>query len=157
MLSELKTKEKSRKHIDDINSKFPLLKEYENVLFELLKTFYDKESRIVIELTWDTSELEQTQYNKTSKNYVLHVGIKNRVNPMEIIWSILHEYGHLQQNPPTLEEQTYCTEEKYNRECGAWKIGEKKFYEFKELLGFKEGFLNYAEICGESYNPKNCK
>ncbi|MCD8739059.1 hypothetical protein LT679_00470 [Mucilaginibacter roseus] len=50
------------------------------------------------------SRLEQTPFNKVNNRPLLFTGLKDRKSPLEVVWSILHEYGHILQGTPNLDE-----------------------------------------------------
>jgi hypothetical protein len=62
---------------------------------------------------------------RPSNSRTLVIGIKDRNEPIEILWSILHEYGHIIQGHPSpdiLKDRQL----QYEREAEAWLTAEAK-------------------------------
>ncbi|SHM93454.1 GNAT family N-acetyltransferase [Mucilaginibacter sp. OK098] len=77
------------------------------------------------------------------------ISLKKRPEPLTIIWSIAHEYGHLLQNEASDAEKKLYTIEKFKREEDAWKKAEewltdKPFFIFnwRDFFRFKHCRLN---------------
>lgn len=128
----------------------PELKSFEPIISQLFSEFYLKKAIIIIDPLLGSSHLGQTRFNTISRNFELFIGTRER-EPLEILWSIFHEYGHLQQDRPTSEEATDGTLAKYLRERNAWEIGQNKFLEFDILKTHLDNFEAYRSTCQSSY------
>jgi len=142
---------KKRNMLRELFASIPDLKSFEEVFDELFEEFYSKDAIIIIDLLINSSRLAQTPNNTISRNFELYVGIKERKNPLDILWSIFHEYGHLLQARPTDQELIEGTNAKYLREMDAWDLGEKKLLTFKNLKPYLDDFNIYRSKCQMSY------
>ncbi|MFC7524152.1 hypothetical protein ACFQRK_09375 [Parapedobacter sp. GCM10030251] len=143
-----------KNNLRQVSDKVPGSSKYMNILDDLLELFYQKDTAIVVDANLEKSRLEQTLNNHENRNFRLYIGISNRTEPLEVIWSLLHEYGHLLQRPPTDLEQTDGTPEKYEREKDAWRKAEDKFTEYSALCTYFDNFQAYREFSESSYKPK---
>ena len=77
------------------------------------------------------------------------ISLKKRDEPLTIIWSIAHEFGHLLQEEATDEEQKLYTIEKFRREEDAWKKAEQWLsiepffiFNWRDFFKFRHDRLN---------------
>jgi hypothetical protein len=66
--------------------------------------------------------------------------------PTEIIWDLLHEFGHFLDGEPDGEEQ------KLDREIQAWSYASEELSKYPRLLLLKSNFESYKEKCLVSYS-----
>lgn len=71
--------------------------------------------------------------------------IDKKPTPLNIIWAILHEYGHLVSGNKKKEDDTI------DREELAWENAQKELKEYPELLKEESSFLAYKTFCLNSY------
>ena len=144
------TEIRKRNNLRELLGNVPGLKPYEHIISELFDEFYSKDAVIRIEPLLSSSRLKQTPHNALARNFELIIGTKDR-DPKEILWSIFHEYGHLQQDRPTLEESKDGTVAKYRREVDAWEIGQIRLLRFEELKSCLDNFQVYKLSRQSSY------
>jgi hypothetical protein len=94
------------------------------------------------------------KYNETASNLdpslderpelirVSLVGVKNR---LDILWGILHEYGHYLDWPRKPEDSVITREET------AWRIAEQQLQQYPQLVPEIAGFRQYRNWCLNSY------
>ena len=71
-------------------------------------------------------------------------------NPIEIIWIILHEFGHHLSEPMDVEDRSNF-QLRIEREKLAWEKAEKLLILYPKLLELKSNFDNYQKQCLETY------
>ncbi|TKC04245.1 hypothetical protein [Pedobacter frigoris] len=142
---------KKRNTLRGLFASIPDLKPFEQVIDILFSEFYSKDAIIIIDSQINSSHLAQTPRNMLSRNFELYIGIREREDPLDVLWSIFHEYGHLLQDRPTDQELIEGTYAKYLRELDAWGLGETKFLEFDILKPYLNNFKTYRTMCQNSY------
>lgn len=70
-------------------------------------------------------------------------------DPIEIIWTILHEFGHHISGKPALSIDSLLT--KISREKIAWELGRPIAMQFPSLAIKIDSFDKYAEACIQTY------
>ena len=70
--------------------------------------------------------------------------------PVDILWTILHEFGHHLSGKSSTSKHT--KEQKLKREVLAWYYAEKLLGEFPRLSDMKPAFIAYKDECLDSYN-----
>lgn len=143
-------KNRRKGHLRELYRDCEELKEYEEVLIAMLNEFYAMQSRVEILSDAISSKLSQNEGPGHFRDFLLLIGTKDRP-ALEIIFSIFHEYGHLNQDRPTEQEKVKRTKAKYLRECHAWELGENKFLEFTEIIPHLEYFKAFRAKRQQSY------
>ncbi|MDB5123693.1 MAG: Acetyltransferase protein [Mucilaginibacter sp.] len=98
----------------------PELAPHDELMTDLFTAVHAKGVRVEFCIRRPDCHLDRTRYEK-----VLTVGLANRDDPLSIIWSIAHEYGHACQEFPTENETVLFSQAKYERETDAWNKGEQ--------------------------------
>ncbi|WP_298152237.1 hypothetical protein [Flavobacterium sp.] len=74
---------------------------------------------------------------------------KKYENPLDIIWTILHEFGHHLSGKSSVPK--FTKEQKIEREILAWKIAEKYIIDQPRLFTEIRGFMEFKKKCLKSY------
>jgi ribosomal protein S18 acetylase RimI-like enzyme len=92
---------------------------------------------------------QELQYQ--NRMFYLQIGVAKRDDPLTLIWSLFHEYGHFCQDEPTEAEKKDHTQEKYDREADAWRIAEEKLRAESFYQDNKRSFELYRDEALKSY------
>jgi len=121
------------------------LEEHRKILSQIVKEIEDLDCIISCHYLNNESYIEQ----RTDIEVKSHIRISlkaNRTDPLEIIWDILHEYGHHLSGKKNKEDLTL------EREKEAWGyalIEAKKYFDSEEELAC---FEKYKNLCLKTYS-----
>jgi ribosomal protein S18 acetylase RimI-like enzyme len=99
---------------------------------------------------------ENMKYCRHTNDYIdkaVIVGLQQREDPLTLIWSIAHEYGHILQNEAKEKERQDYTREKYLREADAWDKAEKWLFDKPFYIYNWSSFIRFRNKRLESYLP----
>lgn len=125
------------------------LSDFKAELELIVAKIYQLDCGIVCEKLEKSSWLTQTAHKKNRG--LMHIGLKDRWTPVDIIWSILHEFGHLLQDVeelPVVEEDIAL---KYFREKDAWDRAEIEMKTYPKLASLAKQFYSYRDAQLISY------
>ena len=92
-----------------------------------------------------------SQHSFSKEGCMIRVSLKSCYDdPLDIIWTILHEYGHHLSGMSAVGRLS--REHKLDRERKAWDHAEKLLPQFPRLFQNKEAFNHYREQCLNTYN-----
>lgn len=96
-----------------------------------------------------------SQHEHNANDCIMRISLvkDHYTKPIEIIWTILHEFGHHQD--PLRKEDENDSERRLQSEEKAWSWAESKLDDFKELLAEKDSFLNFKQKCLHTYSRFN--
>ncbi|MEZ2338775.1 GNAT family N-acetyltransferase [Mucilaginibacter sp. RCC_168] len=86
-------------------------------------------------------------------HHTVNISLKSRPDPITIIWSIAHEYGHLLQDPASDDEQKLYTRKNFIREEDAWKKAEEWLKEKPMFIYNWPNFTRFRHRRLEDYLP----
>jgi len=86
----------------------------------IIANIYHHNCGIICENLAPSSWISQTPHNNTNRP-LIHIGLFARNKPLDIIWSILHEFGHVLQDAEDLIIAKVDTDFEYVREMDACK------------------------------------
>lgn len=132
----------------ELSGLFPELWAHKELLNALFLAILRKKARI----EW-LSDIDSCRCREIIFEKFVYIGTKKRQDPLSLIWSIAHEYGHLCQAPPTDLEKKYCTREKYLREVDAWNIAETWLQDQPFYQHHWPDFIRFRNSRLESYLP----
>jgi hypothetical protein len=81
----------------------------------------------------------------------IRINVRDRENPLHIIWDLLHEYGHFFNGP--VDDKTDKNKVAL-REYRAWQFASDFFNVFPELQPYRAEFNKYRQVCFSSYVEK---
>lgn len=136
----------------ELYSYAPSLSSFDLVIKHLINDFLENGVRIEMTLKKESSSFKQNLLYTAYRDLELIIGVGNRTSNKDILWSIIHEHGHLQQSKPNEKEQEDGSVEKYLREKDAWEKGEKMFQKFEILMPYKLEYISYGETCLKTYD-----
>jgi hypothetical protein len=143
---------KANKRVIESVKRYPVLLAYTDTLEFVFSAFYLQGGHVIYVEHLKSSEFNPIRlHGKRVANLI--IGAKDRKDPMDIIWSVLHEWGHLLQTPQT-EEIRLNPQLTYYRERDAWDKAETKFKEYPALAPFLGKFYAYRDFCLNDYNSK---
>jgi len=103
-----------------IIKQIPELVPHEKLLTDLFTAVHAEGSRIEFDEKRNDCHFESDGYEK-----ILTIGTTKRNDPLSIIWSIAHEYGHACQKYATANEKVLFSQANYEREADAWNRGQQ--------------------------------
>ena len=118
-----------------------MLEEYRNVVDVLLEMIIKKGCRISIRYDVEYSNI----VDAVDHGSHIRVSLKNVKDPLDIIWKLLHEYGHF------LSGKTKSNTSILEREELAWRYADEIVKSFPELLAHKEAYNKCKELCLNTY------
>lgn len=71
----------------------------------------------------------------------IRIAMMNKLQPMHVVWDLLHEYGHFLSGPPITKGP------ELEREILAWAFAEKELELYPRLKLFSANFNAYREEC----------
>jgi Zn-dependent peptidase ImmA (M78 family) len=89
------------------------LSDFQAELYLIIKEIYTEKCGIVCEDEEKYSRIEPMPFSESKP--IIHIGLKDRESPVDIIWSILHEFGHLLQGVDGLRVPEKGKNFRYNR------------------------------------------
>jgi hypothetical protein len=125
---------------------------YEKSIAPIIRSIYEANCGIVCDEHISFSHLEQTPFNKTDNRPLLFIGLKDRKDPLDVVWSILHEYGHIQQGPPGLDEVLKTENAEQAREKDAWDRAQCMMEQDPALKIYARHFTDYRDALLSSYS-----
>lgn len=127
---------------------FPALSAQREVLLGLLRAMKAMKAELV---TTDHCNGCSHEIDELQRRII--VCLKQRPDPLTLIWSLAHELGHLQQEEPNAKERREFTLEKFHREEDAWKNAERWLAD-QPLFWYQwEHFFRFRHERLESYFP----
>lgn len=92
------------------------------------------------------------EYTNTNGQCGIRISFQRQYeDPLEIIWIILHEFGHHLSGPLDSKERSNL-QLRIERENLAWEKAEKMLATYPNLIKLKSNFDNYEKQCMETYN-----
>jgi hypothetical protein len=121
------------------------LQDFEEVLSEIIDDIYDP-----VYCTISCSDIEENSVNEQSElGSRIRIGFKNRTgDPLNVIWIILHEYGHHLSSMP---KSRYPSME---REYQAWDYAYEEIKKYPKLQEHIDSFYEYKDECILDYKRK---
>jgi len=151
-LTEEEARKRAQDRVKEAIKRFAPLAAYADALEFVFFEFYNQGGHARFDEQLKSSEFNPVRLQgKRVGNLV--IGVKDRKDPMEIIWSAFHEWGHLSQ-PPQTEEIRLNPQLTYNRESEAWDIAEIKLKEFPHLVPELAKFYAHRDYCLSDYHGK---
>lgn len=91
---------------------------------------------------------ENSKVMFTGDNCWIQIGFKNRgADNLEVLWDVLHEYGHYLSGKPPIENGPGLS-----REIEAWEYALMEIkLQYEDLLALLPSFERYREKCLDSY------
>jgi len=97
-----------------------------------------------------------TRYDVRYSNIEQNIGSSSRIrvsminvaNPLDIIWKLLHEYGHYLSGPKMLKDTLMQREEL------AWTYADKLVQLYPDLVAKIDDYETCKEVCLDSYRKK---
>jgi len=149
-ISFLKTERQFRSFWRELLSFVPELQPHLELLREW---FYSMSTAFVVNRFNKETTLcklgQELQYQ--NRMFSLQIGVAKRDDPLTLIWSLFHEFGHFCQPEPTEAEMRDNTQEKYEREADAWRIAEEKLSGELFYQENKHSFEHYRNEALKSY------
>jgi hypothetical protein len=146
---------KANERVIESVKRYPVLLAYTDTLEFVFYAFYLQGGQVIYQEHLKSSEFNPVRLQgKRVANLI--IGAKDRKDPMDIIWSVLHEWGHLSQ-PPQTEEIRLNPQLTYYRESDAWDKAEIKLKNYLTLVPFLGKFYAYRDFCLDDYNSKISK
>jgi hypothetical protein len=138
----------------DLNDKIQRLKreivqngnliEFETAIGDIIQNIIESNCDISCDYTCENSRISQSIDNSFKSH--IWLGFKNiKEKPNQIIWDILHEYGHHLSGKADGKEKTR------ERERVAWDLGLKQLSCFPELTGYVDNYKSYRDKCLKTY------
>jgi len=128
---------------------------YEKSIAPVIRSIYEANCGIICDEHLPFSHLAQTPFNKAENRPLLFIGLKDRKDPLEVVWSLLHEYGHVQQGEPTLAEILKDGNAKQAREKDAWNRAELIMAADPFLRQYAQHFSQYRDTLLGSYSKNS--
>lgn len=127
---------------------FPVLSAYRDLLLELFRAMKSLKAELV---TTDQCRGCSHEIDELTRRVI--VCLRERPDPLTLVWSLAHELGHLLQDEPQGNERREFTLQKFRREEDAWKQAER-WLDNKPLFLFQwEHFYKFRHERLESYFP----
>ena len=123
---------------------------YENELTLIVTAIFGRNCGLVCKTTLPSSHLAQTPHNPDNRP-IMHIGLLGRKQPLEIIWSMLHEYGHVLQGSAALKEVELDKSLEYPREKDAWDKAEIELVKYPRLVANISEFYDYRDFALNTY------
>jgi len=155
IIKEAEARVKAMDRVKESIKRYPELANYAEALEFIFLAFYIQGGHVIYQEHLKSSKFDPVPlYGQRVANLI--IGAKDRKDPLDIIWSIFHEWGHLSQ-PPQSEEIRLDPQLTYNRESDAWDKAEKKLNEYPTLTPFIGKFYLYRNFCLNDYQSKIIK
>jgi len=116
----------------------------------IVANIYKQNCGIVCEKYQRWSWITQTPHNKNRS--LIHIALMDRKTPVDIIWSILHEFGHVLQDVAELPLAKKDPLLELAREKDAWDKAETEVKKYPKLALLAEQFYSYRDKQLTSYN-----
>ncbi len=124
------------------------LYDYRDILLKIFEDIVKKGCWIYpVEIFGD--EKSSHQINGTCCHIEISLKSNQYSNPLDIIWTILHEFGHHLSGLPNGKEKSI------ERERQAWDLGQKILNEFPKLKVKEKDFENFRDTCLINYKKYN--
>ncbi|TMI73287.1 MAG: hypothetical protein E6H09_07760 [Bacteroidetes bacterium] len=129
----------------------------DRLLNELCKNGNLEDHRVplscLLDLIIESGVKVSTRYDKSSSNYEayfesdlrIRISLLNVVDPLDVIWKIMHEFGHYLSGKREPEDSTMDREEQ------AWIHADKILQQFPYFLSFKDKYEACKQNCLHSY------
>jgi hypothetical protein len=133
-------------HIRFVNEIVDLcdLQEFENTLIQIVDKIENSNCRITTRTDISASSCQQSIGDSTDS--VIRISLKNkRADSIEVIWDILHEYGHL------ISGARAEIQSDLEREIEAWKFANLELDNYPDLQCYVKQFNMYKQRCLETY------
>ena len=125
------------------------LLEYKPELELIVAEIYRHDCGIVCEKHATSSWIAATPHNKNRS--LIHIALKNREKPIDIIWSMLHEFGHVLQDVKELPLAKSDSVLEHAREKDAWDKAEMEMNKYSNLVLLTDDFHSYRDKQLNSY------
>jgi len=133
-------------------ARFPVLAGYKDILSFVFMAFF-RHGGLVRFDEYAVGAYVNPDRLKGCYVYNLFIGIKDRVDPLTIVWSILHEYGHTLQ--PNITDEIHISPVlTLEREADAWDRAENKLMDFNISPADLESFKTFRGARLQSYRDK---
>lgn len=132
--------------------RYPVLADYSEILTFVFMAFF-RQGGLVRFDEHSVGASVQPGMLKGCYVYDLFIGIKDRVDPITLVWSVLHEYGHTLQQKIT-DEIHLSPVLKLERETDAWNRAEHKLTDFNISAADLESFRSFREQRLQCYRDK---
>lgn len=126
------------------------LPEYNSVIEKIISRLV--EEGVILEL-WKNSQVSKYQRTPVSNKFIYRILVKQIcVNKKEMIYDILHEFGHfLDKEIISREELETNNLKRLKREITAWLFADEEFLKISELKKDFEEYEEYKWLCLKSY------
>ncbi|QJB35918.1 hypothetical protein HF329_33255 [Chitinophaga oryzae] len=83
---------------------------------------------------------------------IIRLNLLSNKEPIHIIWSLLHEYGHFLSGKPATARLD--DDQQMAREVLAWEHADQQLIEFPELCECRQAYHQYRAACLKTYEDK---
>ncbi len=136
-----------QRHIDGI-CHYGKVKDYKEEVSTIVRAIW--ENGFPVFLTWYREDESSTKWHLDGTPIEVRIRIKNESLGLPIIWSLLHEFGHILDGY-TGDPKTKPPDEQMNREKQAWENAKKELTKYPRLQEKEKEFENYREYCLDTY------
>ena len=112
-----------------------------NTIYPVISDIINKNIGISISNFFETSSIEYS--NSINCKSIIRINIEKDKTTEQVLWDILHEYGHYLSGSTQKPNVT--------REIEAWNRAYNILVNYKELIPREQSFFKYQEICLETY------
>ncbi|TXI95277.1 MAG: hypothetical protein E6Q35_09950 [Chryseobacterium cucumeris] len=121
------------------------LEPFRELMTKILDEIQDRGVQVSIRYDVDFSNFEDFA---SDENKRIRISLKNVKDPLEVIWVLLHEYGHF------LSHTRQNNDSPIAREELAWEKAEEVIKNYSELNEFSISFESCKKRCLNSYYQK---
>jgi len=119
------------------------LEQYRKLLTRILS---DMEAKgVTISARYDVEFSNFEDYDDQAENKRIRISLKNVTVPLDVIWILLHEFGHF------LSEKRQPGDNVISREEMAWTEADRLFDYYSELAAERSSYLTCKKCCLNSY------
>lgn len=117
------------------------LEKFRETIKKMLTDIYQKGAKVSCKYNEAASNIDRS-LDRPKHIRVSMIQVKD---PLNIIWNILHEYGHYLDWPRIVDHTVI------QREENAWKKAEIEINKYPELIKEMESFKNHRDWCLQTY------
>lgn len=116
-----------------------------DIFCSVISAITDKNVSISISQLYERSSI---QYNNTGKySAIIRIKVEKNSQEKQVLWNILHEYGHFLSGPTNNPNIT--------REIEAWNKAYCVLTNYGELISLEQSFFEYQVSCLRTYFKNN--
>lgn len=131
--------------VAEIKSYFEL-RNFDDIIERIIHEIYNANCKLMV-----NPNATYSKHQVTSIDCIIILGVNKDRNELEILWDLLHEFGHHSDPNKLSKGDSQNVNERIRREKTAWAYADEEFKSNQLLHVYKDNYIAYRDSCLNTY------